>query len=105
MRGHLSGRVRALSSWAVAGTLTLVLSTAAVALMMHASNPAPLSNSLSANSAPTTVPNTPAAPPTMAPAPAVVTYTYSGDDGASGDDGSPSSGTYGSSASGSYGDD
>ena len=73
--------------------------------MTHASNPAPLSNSLSANSAPTTVPNNPAAPPTMEPAPAVVTYTYSGDDGASGDDGSPSSGTYGSSDSGSYGDD
>ena len=97
--------MRALSSWAVASTLTLVLSTAAIAVMTHASGHAPASDPLSAHAAPTTVPNSPAAPPTLTPSRAVVTYTYSGDDGGSGDDGTPSPGTFGSSASGSYGDD
>ena len=90
MRGHPSSRLGAISSWTFTGTLTLVLSATAVALMSHApTGRAPLAEPTGAHS-PTSVPST------LAPAP-VVTYTYSGDDG--------SSGAYGSSASGGYGDD
>lgn len=98
MRGHLSSRVRAISSWTIAGTLTLVLSTTAVALMAHApANRAPLSEPIAAHSSPTTVPSeapvtseapttAPPAPTTLAPVPTTVTYTYSygGDDNSSG---------------------
>ncbi|MDE3082439.1 MAG: hypothetical protein KGJ39_03365 [Acidobacteriota bacterium] len=102
VRGHLGSRVRAASSWVVAGALTLVLSTTAVALMSHApSSHAPLSEPVAAHSTPSTAPSgspttSAASTPPLAP-PATVTYTYSGDDG--------SSSSYGSPASGAYGDD
>ena len=102
--------MRAVSSWSVAGALTLVLSTTAVALMSHApTDHAPLSEPIAAHSSPTTVPSSeappttspPVAPTTLAPVPTTVTYTYSYSEG--GDDGSSSA--YGSGGSGAYGDD
>ena len=106
--------MRAVSSWSVAGALTLVLSTTAVALMSHApAERSPLSEPIAAHSSPTTAPSTeapptseapttsPAAPTTLAPVPTTVTYTYSYSEG--GDDGSSSA--YGSGGSGAYGDD
>ena len=110
MRGHLS-RVRAISSWTVAGTLTLVLSTTAVALMSHtAQDRAPLSEPVAARTTPTVptpgpepvaneAPTTVApVPPVTTPVPTTVTYSYSygGDDGSSDAQ---------SSASSAYGDD
>lgn len=94
--------MRVVSSWMVAGALTLVLSTTAVALMNHApTSRAPLSEPIAAHSTPTTVANTgaptaaPPAPATVTPMPATVTYSYGGDDGESSAYGAPASGAYG----------
>jgi cytoskeletal protein RodZ len=118
MRGHIGHRLKSLYSWVIAGTLTLVLATTAVAVMARTPQPpTPLSEPVSSHAttpttsatpsseaptteapttevpttlAPTTVPTAPST--TLAPVPTTVTYTYGGDDSES----------YGSSG-GSYG--
>jgi hypothetical protein len=115
--------MKALYSWVIAGTLTLVLATGAVAVMVNTpAPPTPLSEPVSAHDstpststpptteaptteaptteapttmAPTTLAPTTLPPTTLAPVPTTVTYTYSGDDG-------QSYSSSGSSAGGSY---
>lgn len=130
MRGHVGQRLKALYSWVIAGTLTLVLATTAVAVMANSpAPPTPLSEPVSAHDttssvppttsapttsdvptseaptteAPTTLAPTTLAPTTLAPVPTTVTYTYGGDDGES--YGSGSGGSYGTGGTTSYGGD
>ncbi len=131
MRGHFTHRLKALYSWVIAGTLTLVLATTAVAVMVHTPAPlTPLSEPVAAHdvtttSPPTTIATTPTAAPTteattsepptteapttlppttLAPVPTTVTYTYGGDDSESYGSGG-SGGTYGSGGSTTFGGD
>ena len=99
--------MKALYSWVIAGSLTLVLATTAVAVMANTpAPPTPLSEPVSAHDttssvpattvapttsevptsetptseAPTTLPPTTLPSTTLAPVPTTVTYTYGGDD-------------------------
>ncbi len=93
MRIRTRRRLRAIGSWASAGTLTLLLSGTALALTAHHSPSVPATQQLAAHDATTT--STPGAPPsTEAPVttpsanapviPTTMTITYAG--GGYGDD-------------------